>query len=350
MTIPNRYSPIAGPKHGGFGQVIRCFDNLLNRDVVIKKILHPTELRRIVDEVVALQQAKSKHVVEIFDVIIENNGTNISIVEEYLPGPDLTNIRIEPNDEESFLKIAYQIAKAIEDIHSRNVVHRDIKHNNIMFDASGYIRLFDFGLAKTGPLPGTTASVTGTPGFMAPELYTSPSLVDKPVDIYAFGALMFYFATGGLPKCARPWPSPPTPLNPADSISNLGVTDSRLASIIDQCLDIDPNARPTASELRMAFERRLLFGKHKAIVVSSTGKLSVNTINKPVRATYGSNYVDLNYDGYDFIVTGIQGSVFINNNNAKIGDVLIGSHVITLGARAPRYFVTFDVSHPEVSI
>jgi serine/threonine protein kinase len=342
--------PNQGPKQGGFGQVVRCLDTLLNRQVVIKRILNPAELHRIVDEVVALQKAKSKHVVEIYDVLVTDGGSNISIVEEYLPGDDLTSVSFDPANQGQFYKNAYQISKAIQDIHDQDVVHRDIKHNNMKFDASGYIRIFDFGLAKIGPLPSSTMSVIGTPGYMAPELFSSSPVIDKPVDIYAFGALMFYLVSGKMPSCSRPWPQLPVALNPADSIASFGVQDAEISALIDRCLDLDPVKRPTAAELRKIFERKLLYGKHKATLVSASTTLLIDVINKPVQASHGFNHIIIRYDGFDFIVMGVQGSAFINNRPAVVGDALTGSHVITLGVANPRYFITFDASHPEVAI
>lgn len=350
LSLPSRYVPNQGPQFGGFGQVVRCFDTVLNRQVVIKKIIHPAELHRIVDEVVALQKAKSKHVVEIYDVLVTDGGTNISIVEEYLPGQDLTAIAFDPANQIQFYKNAYQIAKAIEDIHAQDVVHRDIKHNNMKFDASGYIRIFDFGLAKIGPLPSSTVSVIGTPGYMAPELFQSPPIIDKPVDVYAFGVLMFYLVSGKMPNCARPWPALPVALTPSDSIAKFGIYNQIIANLIDQCLALNPSDRPSASRMRVALERQLLYGKHRATLVSAAATLTIDAINKPVQATHGFNHIIIKYDGFDFLVTGIQGSAFINNRPAVLGDVLIGSHVITLGITAPRYFITFDESHPEVAI
>jgi serine/threonine-protein kinase len=350
LTLPARYTPIEAPKKGGYGQVVRCHDSLLDREVVIKKILHPAHLSRIIDEVVALQEAKSKHVVEVYDVLIDSTGADISIVEEYLPGEDLSGFKFDPSNEESFYKVAFQIAKALDDIHSRDVVHRDIKPNNMKFDAERYIRIFDFGLAKSGTLPTSTVSLTGTPGFMAPEQFVVPPIIDKPVDIYAFGVLLFVFVTGGLPHCAMPWPQSPVALPSTGSIANFGITDASVAAMIDRCLELNPNARPSASELRLTFERRLLYGKHKAILVSASQILELDTIGKPVKATHGVNSVVLTYDGYDFIVSSITGDVFINNNQAVVGARLVGAHVLTLGLATPRYFITFDVSHPEVAI
>jgi eukaryotic-like serine/threonine-protein kinase len=350
LTLPARYKPIHPPIHGGYGHVIVCEDQVLERNVVIKKINHPAHLNRLVDEVVALQEAKSKHVVEIYDVIIDSTGTDISIVEEYLPGNDLSAFTFDPSNMDDFYKLGFQVATGLAGIHARKVVHRDIKPNNMMYDAAGYIRIFDFGLAKTNTLLTTTVSLTGTPGYMAPELFNSPPIIDTPIDIYAFGAMIFHLITGNLPPCAMPWPQVPVALTPSDSIGDRGLSNPRIASLIDACLAMTPTDRPSAAELAVAFERELLYGQHKATLVSSSQTLILDTIGKSIKASHHGNSIKVIYDGFDFRVGSAVGDVYVNNQSADEGMVLAGSHVITLGSSGSRMFVTFDVSHPEVKI
>ncbi|MCD2453803.1 serine/threonine protein kinase [Methylicorpusculum oleiharenae] len=350
MTLPARYKPILPPISGGFGHAIICEDQVLQRKVAIKKINHSAHLNRLIDEVVALQEAKSKHVVEIYDVLINSTGTDISIVEEYLPGSDLLLFAFNPLNLEEFYKLGFQVATGIAEIHARMVVHRDIKPNNMKYDAAGYIRIFDFGLAKTTTLPTSTVTLTGTPGYMAPELFNSPPIIDKPIDIYAFGAMMFDLITGNLPPCAMPWPQKPVALAPADGIGNKGLSNTRIAHLIDKCLAVPPNDRPSAAEIAIAFQRELLYGQHKATLVSSSQTLILDTIGKSVKASHQVNSIEVAYDGFDFNVGSVIGHVYVNNQNAVQGMVLSGSHVITLGSSGLRKFVTFDVSHPEVKI
>lgn len=349
MNLPSRFEVIGTPQYGGFGHVTTCKDKQLNRTVVIKQITNPLHLSRIVDEVVALQEAKSKHVVEIYDVLVNSTGSEICIVEEYLSGHDLTDFDFASASPDELYKILFQISAGLSDIHARGVVHRDIKPENMKFDSEGYVRIFDFGLAKTASLPATTNSLTGTPGFMAPELFASP-LIDKPVDIYAFGALAFKIITKSEPPCASPWPLPPTALAVADGIENYGLTNPRLAPLINRCLQLSPTARPTAAELARAFERELLRGQHRATLVSGNNIFTLDQIGKPVVAKHLGNSIQVTYDGLDFIVTAVTGAAFVNNKPASVGMILPGSAVITLGASGPRRFVPFDVSHPEVKI
>ncbi|CAN7760909.1 protein kinase [Cupriavidus necator] len=326
-----------------------CNDEVLNRTVVIKQILHPMHVSRMIDEVVALQEAKSKHVVEIYDVLVSNAGDEISIVEEYLSGDDLTSFDFDTSNPTDLLKILFQIATGLRDMHARDVVHRDIKPDNMKFDSEGYIRVFDFGLAKTATLPAATRNLSGTPGYMAPELFSS-AYIDKPVDIYAFGALIFSLVTKAVPPNARPWPMAPVPLLPHQGIEYFGFSNPRVSHLVNACLSFDPNARPTAELLSRSFERELLYGQHRATLVSGSNIFTLNQIAKPVAASHQGNSIQITYNGIDFVVTGISGDAFVNNLKAHVGMVLPDSAILTLGSAGTRRFVPFDVSHPEVRI
>lgn len=350
MNLPTRFTVIGPVGKGGFGQVTRCHDSVLNRDVVVKQVLNLADLPRLIDEVVALQGAKSKHVVEMYDLIVDGTSSEFAIVEEWLPGDELTSFKFNPTDLNSFYRVAYQICVGLTDIHARNVVHRDLKTNNMKYDAEGYLRIFDFGISKIGPLPAGTVSVTGTPGYMAPELFKFPFLIDKPVDIYAFGALAFQLVTMLPPPCAQPFPIPPTSLATNDSISTKGLPHGAVSALIDRCLELLPQDRPTAVELRDAIARHLLFGKHRAVLTNGSTKLELSEIGKSIRARHGSHEVVIGYDGYTFTVASVAGDVFVNNHPAVVGMQLNAAHVLTLAQIGIRRFVTFDVSHPEVKL
>ncbi|URF03832.1 serine/threonine-protein kinase [Cupriavidus campinensis] len=345
--IPPRYKKIKTAS-GGFGHVDICQDTILQRKVVIKRVLDIGDLPRLIDEVVALQNAKSKYVVNILDVLISDDGGNISIVEEYLPGSDLVDKKLHEADSKARYQILYQVARALEDIHRLNIVHRDIKPMNMKFDDNGIVKLFDFGLAKIEE-NATTMTVIGTPGFMAPELYVVPAIIKPAVDIYAFGVLAYVLATGKLPPSSpSAWPNPPVALPPGTGRAVLKCDHDSIADLIDRCLDLDPNKRPTAVEIVAALQRELLYGRRKAILVSGATVLTLNAIGKHVTATHRTHAATFLYDGYDFAITSVTGDVFVNNVDAVPGMILDGSHVITLSASGRRMFFTFDVNRPEV--
>ncbi len=167
-----------------------CMDQHLDRPVLIKRLQSGVDQSRLLDEIAALSSIRSKHVVEIFDVLRDKSGDIIGIVEDYLPGDDL-NKRLPIKNPDEFIKTAYALACGIADIHERGRVHRDIKPGNAKFDAEGCLKIFDFGLSRPDDMDAKTIGTIGTPGYLAPELCVGDGeevAFSQPVDVYAFGA------------------------------------------------------------------------------------------------------------------------------------------------------------------
>jgi len=145
------------------------------------------------------------------------------------------------------LLIARQVANALAYVHSKRIVHRDVKPDNIRIDASGNIKLMDFGVAKSGDLSLTASGFTvGTPYYMAPEQIRGAKPTNL-VDIYAFGVVLFELLTETRPFEA-PTPSEIFDLilsRPLDTepLVRLGVP-SRLVDLIRAATGKDPAQRP----------------------------------------------------------------------------------------------------------
>ena len=350
ISVPSRYSQLCSPIKGGFGNAVVCQDNHLEREVVIKQINDPLDIDRLYVEIEALLKAKSKHVVEIYDVI--KSDDEIAIVEEFLIGDDLVNFRAS-NNIYQFIQILYQLSCGLSDIHDCKIVHRDFKPNNVKYDKEDLLKIFDFGLAKYKKLPGSTKGLVGTFGFMAPELFHEPPIIDKPVDVYAFGASAFYLVLGETPECARQKPLPRA-LLPEEGISNSIALNKKIADLIDSCLEIDPDDRPLMRDIKGALMSELLHEKHKATIVHEGQVHFLEEVGKGVKISRGAlDSLKIYYDGYNFRIQDISGDVYVNEVIAKDGQKIEGSSVIILGNPSLgglRKFVTFDISHPEVII
>jgi eukaryotic-like serine/threonine-protein kinase len=357
MILPARYKPsgkaLAG---GGMSDTVLCDDLHLQRPVVVKTLKKGTDPRRILDELSALQNIRSKHVVQIYDVIRDTEGFVVAIVEEYIPGLDLTAAPT-PQTTDEFCKIAYPIAEGIADIHTHGRVHRDIKRQNMKFDAEGCLKIFDFGLARALGVDASTVGEVGTPGYMAPELFESTigGTVNftSAVDTYAFGATILALVRGSIPKQMREMP-PRLPCFAADFLAFPKLIPQEVGTALNSCLEKDISARPSMSMLARLIGQHLLRDRHRALLVSAGSTYVLDAKKRVVQLSVtGRGTLDISYDGLRFVVTALSGDVAINNMAVSIGDTLPGSCVITLGAvelGTRRTFITVDVAHPEVAL
>lgn len=189
---------------GGTAEVYRARDATLGRTVAIKILTEAgaanTEVHaRFLAEARLTGSLVHENIIGFYDYG-EEQGRPFLVV-EYFDGESLGDaIRgWRTGDLRNKLLIARQIANALAYVHSKAVVHRDVKPDNVWIDSSSRVKLIDFGVAKSEEFSITGAGFTlGTPYYMAPEQVRG----DKPtplVDIYAFGVLLFELVTGVRP-------------------------------------------------------------------------------------------------------------------------------------------------------
>ncbi len=354
MKLPARYEKVGSPfSGGGMSTAFKCKDKHLDRHVLVKVLQKGIDQKRILDEVKALSAIRSKHVVQIYDVLKDDAGAVTALVEEFLPGQDLNEI-IPIKDADTLVRHVYAIACGLTDIHAVGVVHRDVKPNNMKIDAEGCIRIFDFGLSRTDGVNCETIGTIGTPGYIAPELCAPAHQkvnFTSAVDVFAFGATALKLVRGKLPSELRAIP-PNLPITDADFTKQALTLPVSIATILNQCLSKEPANRPSMETVRNIVGRHLLHGRHKATMIVGAKIHYLEQIGQSVKLSAGSlRSVDVSYDGYDFIATNVIGDVYINNMNIAPPQNLPGACVITLGAPSlglNRQYITFDVTHPEV--
>ena len=348
MALPVRYKPISPPFAGGMGAVIPCQDAVLDRNVAIKVIQDTVNRRRMMDELKALLKMRSKHVVQVFDVIQLDH--DLGIVQEFIEGADLFDRSSAPTSTVELYKILWQIASGISDIHGVGVIHRDIKPNNMKIDSEGVVKIFDFGLARSDGPAASTVGFVGTRGFAAPELYAASAKFTMAVDTYAFGASALFLAAKRLP--ADLMAQPPT-LSGASYFSSTPITIApEITKILDSCLAERPQDRPAMSAVRDLLARHVLFDRHQALLVFQGKPSYVNAVSRSVKLNLPlMGQIEIKYDGLDFRVSALGGDVYVNNQRLVVGNALPGSCVVSLGAPDQgmrRTHVTFDLSNPEI--
>ncbi len=345
-VLPDRYSLNHSEISGGMGDILTCLDNHLDRKVIIKIIKDGEEERRLLDEQKALLKLRSKHVVQLYDLIdLQVEGkTKKGIVLEYIDGHDI-KYDAKENIKDT-LKNLWQISCGLSDIHSAGVIHRDIKPNNIRTNIDGIIKILDFGLARSSGTEAFTHSVIGTLGYMAPELWKRKNIsFDEMIDVYAFGVVVLDLL--GIEKPDELYEQPPMPITGIDSLEKILPKD--LAVIFNSCLDYDKAKRPKMSLVRDLIAKHLLKDRHRALFVLNSKKYEINSKNRNVTITWGGGgSMQIFYDGFDFLVVKITGSATINNKAVVVNKKFPSCSVITLINGKSRTFVTFDISRPEV--
>lgn len=189
---------------GGMGVVYKAQDTKLDRYVALKFLPSPVttnseETTRFLHEAHALSSLNHPHIATIHDV--EDAGEQKFIVLEYLEGGTLKQkVKHKQLPLREILDYAIQIAEGLAYAHMKEIVHRDIKTDNIMISSEGQLKITDFGLAKLrGATKLTkTGSAVGTAAYMSPEQALG-EVIDQRSDIFSFGLVLYELITGELP-------------------------------------------------------------------------------------------------------------------------------------------------------
>lgn len=207
----NRYELRRLVGRGGMADVYAGYDPLLEREVAVKVFKREEEqmLRRFVREAQLMDSLSNPHLVPIYD-----SGSSLIgdtpwyyIVMPFMQGGTLrARIRRSPLSLTDACIDLGDIADALDYIHSRGIVHRDIKASNVLLDTEGRCYLADFGIARTSTDATqltSTGNVLGTIDYVAPELFETNHKADAGSDLYSLGVLLFEMVTGRLPFFAE---------------------------------------------------------------------------------------------------------------------------------------------------
>jgi serine/threonine protein kinase len=175
-------------EHDGLQVAIKVLDRTLRQDQVF--------LERFVREYKLLASVENEHVARIYDQGFSGDSPYLAM--EYLPGGTLAARIREGMASKLALRIASQIARALDAIHAHGIVHRDLKPANILFRMDGRPVIVDFGLAKT---MGKRSTLTLAGHFVATPRYMSPEQclgreVDARSDLYSLGVVFYEMLTG----------------------------------------------------------------------------------------------------------------------------------------------------------
>jgi len=269
---------------GGMGEVWRCRDQRIGRDVAVKLLLD----LRMSDEAVARFEREARVAGGLSSPLIvtlydyghgDLNGRDVPyLVMELLQGRTLAAIRNDERNSRSVLTWGAQVCAALEVAHRAGVVHRDIKPSNVMVTDDGGLKVLDFGIARvveeSATHGGLTAegTVMGTAEFMSPE-QAAGKPADARSDLYSFGCLLYFLVTARPPFVTESFlgtvqlqlngtPEPPSRHRPG--------LPPELDQLVLALLAKDPAARPPGAQVvREALEGMLPPPKKEAAVAGS---------------------------------------------------------------------------------
>lgn len=257
----NRYKITERLGIGGMAEVYRAQDNVLGRLVAVKVMLpqyaaDPSFAQRFRQEAAAAANLQSPYIVNIYDWG-QDEGTYY-IVMELIHGSDLKTAIKQRGaiNQRKVAEIGSQVCQALSVAHGLDIIHRDIKPQNIMVQPDGNTKVMDFGIARAkNSVKTQTSSVLGTAHYISPEQAQGKNLTAAS-DIYSLGIVLYEAATGTLPfdgpdavsvamKQVNDEPTPPREINP-----NL---DPSLEAIVMKAMAKNPADRfETAKEMRAA--------------------------------------------------------------------------------------------------
>src|SRR5579864_1227217 len=257
--LAGRYEILDTLGEGGMGAVYKARDLELDRMVALKVIRpelakHPAIIERFKKELLLSQRVTHRNVIRIYD-LGEGDGVKF-ITMEFIEGEDLRSLIHERKKfpPEEAVHIMEQVCLALDAAHQVDVIHRDLKPQNVMREKAGRILVMDFGLARTlqGDGMTQTGALVGTMEYMSPEQALAKDL-DQRSDIFSAGLIFYELLTGVMPYRAdsalasliRRTQERAKPISDHDS-----TIPQSLTNIVSKCLEREPAARyQTAKEL-----------------------------------------------------------------------------------------------------
>lgn len=258
---------------GGFGHIYRALDERLEREVAIKLAIEAiaADPEAMVREARALAALNHPNVVTVYEVAVHQNCPYIAM--ELLRGESL-RARIDRTRPTLVhaLSWAAEILRGLSAAHNADIVHLDVKPDNVFLTKDGVVKLIDFGVARknrAGAYEGE--NVIGTAAYMAPEQLLGDPL-DFRADLFSFGVVLHELVTGTHPFLRPHLAATMQALMNGDFFQNGRVSDPEVEAIVRQCMQLEPAQRPpSAAHVLQDLERVL---RARTQIISRTSQVA----------------------------------------------------------------------------